>query len=292
MQEKDIEASSRGVDACEVVVPQVDCPGDTRMYCNKCKMSIVDFHRSCKKCSYDLCLSCCHELRQGGNLTTFPTARDVQDGDLDHFQKHWIKGEPVIVRDVLALSSGLSWEPLVMWRALREMRDKEEPEQLSVMALECLTSCEININIRKFFDGYSRGAVGPEDLPVLLKLKDWPQNSSFEDRLPRHCSEFISMLPFREYTDPKSGPLNLAVKLPKNVKKPDLGPKTYIAYGVAQELGIGDSVTQLHCDMSDAVNILTHTEELHLKELSLGHLNRSSVRQYLSQQDVLTKSEI
>ncbi|GJN27459.1 hypothetical protein PR202_gb15487 [Eleusine coracana subsp. coracana] len=76
---------------------------------------------------------------------------------------------------------------------------------------------------------------------------------------------FITGLGHDVGVDPKSGPLNLAVKLPKNVKKPDLGPKTYIAYGVAQELGIGDSVTQLHCDMSDAVNILTHTEELHLK---------------------------
>ena len=114
---------------------------------------------------------------------------------------------------------------------------------------------QVDINIHMFFDGYSRGAVGSEDLPVLLKLKDWPPHSSFEQRLPRHNAEFMSALPFREYTDPKSGPLNLAVKLPKDVKKPDLGPKTYIAYGVSQELGIGDSVTKIHCDMSDAVSI-------------------------------------
>ena len=91
---------------------------------------------------------------------------------------------------------------------------------------------QIDINIHKFFDGYSRGAVGPEDLPLLLKVKDWPQDSTFEKQLPRHDAEFMSALPFREYTHPRIGPLNLAVKLPVDTIKPDLGPKSYIAYGV------------------------------------------------------------
>ncbi|XP_012699751.1 lysine-specific demethylase JMJ25, partial [Setaria italica] len=410
MLEKSVEASIRGIDSCKMEVPLANCGSDERIYCNNCRTSIVDFHRSCNKCSYDICLSCCRELRQGlnpvgdvssdkvtslpdaggkedsqqggshckvtsqepsdgqndilinnavpsedcnpslrrwrvnsngtipcppnefggcgssllelkclfgekfiadllekakslvndvtvlelggSNCSCFtessginngtsrksacrenshdnhiycPTARDVQNESLEHFQEHWLKGQPVIVRDTLALTSGLSWEPMVMWRALREKRDKKTDERLSVIALECLTWCEVDFNIRMFFDGYSRGAVGAEDLPVLLKLKDWPQHSSFEERLPRHNSEFMSALPFRAYTDPKYGPLNLAVKLPESVIKPDLGPKTYIAYGVAQELGIGDSVTKLHCDMSDAVNILTHTDEIKLK---------------------------
>ncbi|KAJ1277482.1 hypothetical protein BS78_04G007200 [Paspalum vaginatum] len=419
MVEKRVEASIGGIDSCKMDVPLAKCGRDERIYCDNCRTSIVDFHRSCNNCSYDLCLGCCRELRQGLNplgdvsgdkvsrlpdagqeedfqqesshakvasqdpsdgqndilinntvpsegftpslarwrvnnngsipcppnefggcgsslleLKCFlgekfiadllekaksvvneatelglggsncscltessgmddgtsrksacrenshdnyiycPAARDVQKGSLGHFQEHWSKGEPVIVRDTLALTSGLSWEPMVMWRALREPGHKTTDERLSVIALECLTWFEVDVNIHRFFDGYSRGAYTQEGLPLLLKLKDWPQHSSFEERLPRHNSEFMSALPFREYSDPKSGPLNLAVKLPDGVIKPDLGPKTYIAYGVAQELGIGDSVTKLHCDMSDAVNILTHTDEIKLKPERIEEINK------------------
>ncbi|KAL6848407.1 hypothetical protein ACP4OV_021701 [Aristida adscensionis] len=405
MQEKSIEASIQGVDVCKVEVPLATCGSDERIYCNNCRTSIVDFHRSCNKCSYDLCLSCCGELRQGlapgggvnsdmvtglpnggdkqdlhqgsshgsalsaGESTSIfrrwrvnsngsipcppntlggcggsllelkclfeekfvtdllekansvvengtmpelgvskcscltdgdtdneasrksacressndnyiycPTALDVQNGSLDHFQEHWLKGQPVIVRDTLALTSGLSWEPMVMWRALREKRDKDKDERLSVIALECQTWCEVDVNIHMFFAGYSRGLVGSEDLPLLLKLKDWPPHSSFGERLPRHGAEFMSALPFRDYTDPESGPLNLAVKLPPGYNKPDLGPKTYIAYGVAQELEIGDSVTKIHCDMSDAVNILTHTDEIKLKAKRIKAIEKKKAR--------------
>jgi len=112
---------------------------------------------------------------------------------------------------------------------------------------------QIDINVHQFFTGYTNCPRDKQKWPRVLKLKDWPPSNLFEESLPRHCAEFISSLPFKEYTNPFKGALNLAVKLPNNVLKPDMGPKTYIAYGFPQELGRGDSVTKLHCDMSDAV---------------------------------------
>ena len=108
------------------------------------------------------------------NYIYCPTARDVQNGSLDHFQEHWLKGQPVIVRDSLALTPGLSWEPMAdlkSWlvRLLfsvgtvffshnnstgtvffsqiqpseRGLCGKNKDERLSFIALECLTWREV-----------------------------------------------------------------------------------------------------------------------------------------------------
>ncbi|KAJ4827840.1 hypothetical protein Tsubulata_012985 [Turnera subulata] len=196
-----------------------------------------------------------------------PNAVDMIEDDIEHFQIHWMRGEPVIVQNVLDKTSGLSWEPMVMWRAFRETGSnvKFKEETRSVKAIDCLDWCEVEINIHQFFQGYLEGRLHPNYWPEMLKLKDWPSSTLFEERLPRHNAEFIMALPYSDYTDPKSGLLNLATRLPEESLKPDLGPKTYIAYGFSEELGRGDSVTKLHCDMSDAVNVLTHTANVKLK---------------------------
>lgn len=136
---------------------------------------------------------------------------------------------------------------------------------ITVVSLACWVGrvhwvSQVEINIHQFFTGYEEGRVhkerGIDGWPDMLKLKDWPPSNYFAERLPRHEAEFLQALPFQEYTDPAKGALNLAAQLPKDAIKPDLGPKTYIAYGWRQELGMGDSVTKLHCDMSDAVRSL------------------------------------
>ncbi|XWS75403.1 hypothetical protein CRYUN_Cryun01aG0083900 [Craigia yunnanensis] len=425
MMEKVIEAQIQGLLPSKIKLKQAFCHPKERVYCNNCKTSIVDFHRTCPQCNYDLCLICCREIREGhlkggekevtepyvdgdfdylhgefdpsmlaekekpldslvktckelegvasgwkangnGSIpcppkdlggcgegllelrcmfeesavvklvenaeriardlnlenvpeTTYrqcpcynsiaevdlsncklrkaasredfidnylycPSARDIQNADLNHFQGHWVKGEPIIVSQVLENTSGVSWEPMVMWRAFRQITNTKHGQHLDVTAIDCLDWCEVQINIHQFFKGYTEGCFDGEEWPHILKLKDWPPSNKFEERLPRHNAEFLCCLPFKEYTHSQSGLLNLATKLPEDSLKPDMGPKTYIAYGVAQELGLGDSVTKLHCDMSDAVNVLTHTAEVELKPEKLDIIEKLKQKHYAQEQ--------
>ncbi|XP_040996217.1 lysine-specific demethylase JMJ25-like [Juglans microcarpa x Juglans regia] len=402
MIEKEMEAKRQGLSLPQLEIKQTDCPIDERMYCNNCKTSIYDFHRSCPSCFFDLCLICCREIRDGNmlggekevivqyinrgldylhggegkavelptetrlldhikskfewkaeedgsilcppedmggcghgtlelrcmfsenpiaelvknaeeiagtyklmdvaatplqrclcfnsvgeidlsndrlrkvasredsddNYLYCPRAQDIH-GDLKHFQWHWSRAEPVIVSNVLESASGLSWEPDVMWRAVRQMKHAKHGRELEVKAIDCLDWCESDVNIHQFFTGYRVGRPDWLWWPQILKLKDWPPSNLFEERLPRHGAEFLCCLPFKEYTHPRKGLLNIAANLPEKSLKPDMGPKTYIAYGFPQELGRGDSVTKLHCDMSDAVNVLTHTYKVQFKSETL-----------------------
>ena len=69
------------------------------------------------------------------------------------------------------------------------------------------------------------------------------------------------MLPYPVYANPVSGPLNMPRALPGCRCPPDLGPKSYLATGREVEKNDGtDSVTKIHMDMADAVNVLVHAQ--------------------------------
>lgn len=210
-----------------------------------------------------------HRADSLDNALYCPTYLEVEKEGMLHFQKHWRQGHPVIVRDVHEGSTGLSWEPMVMWRAVRETtvsRRQFSEDTQSAWAVDCADWNEVYLNLHRFFTGYKDGWLNEKTgWPYMFKLKDWPPTNHFDVRLPRHGSEFVASLPFKNYTNPHTGILNLATKLPKGALKPDLGPKSYIAYGLREELGRGDSVTKLHCDMADAVNVLSHTWEVNFK---------------------------
>lgn len=77
------------------------------------------------------------------NYLFCPMAGTLQHEDLKHFQCHWGRGEPVIVSNVLETTPGLSWEPLVMWRACRQMNHTKHGRHLEVKAIDCLDWCEV-----------------------------------------------------------------------------------------------------------------------------------------------------
>lgn len=78
------------------------------------------------------------------NYLYCPAAVDLKPEDLKHFQSHWRKGEPVIVSNVLATTRGLSWEPMVMWRAFRQVKDRKRDRLMDVDAINCLDWCEVS----------------------------------------------------------------------------------------------------------------------------------------------------
>nr|GEY06154.1 lysine-specific demethylase JMJ25-like [Tanacetum cinerariifolium] len=78
------------------------------------------------------------------NYMYWPSSKDVlAKDDLIRFRHHWTKGEPVIFRYVLEQTSGLSWEPMVMWRALCGHVDPTVSSKMSeVKTIDCLCGCE------------------------------------------------------------------------------------------------------------------------------------------------------
>lgn len=88
----------------------------------------------------------CHD-----NFLYCPNSVHLGDNDIEHFQLHWMRGEPVVVRNVLEKASGLSWEPMVMWRAFIGAAKKVlKEEAVKVKAIDCLDWCEV-------CDGFSTG---------------------------------------------------------------------------------------------------------------------------------------
>lgn len=83
------------------------------------------------------------------NYLYCPNSKEaLKEEELLQFQRHWVNGQPVIVRDVLEQTNGLSWEPMVMWRALCEHLDPNVSSKMSeVKAIDCLAGCQVSLDI-------------------------------------------------------------------------------------------------------------------------------------------------
>lgn len=162
------------------------------------------------------------------------------------FQDQWKRGQPVLVSDVSTLLDKDLWSPESFSRDFGDTR---------VDLVNCASGLVVpNQPARKFWDGFDLAAKRLRDergAPMVLKLKDWPPGEDFAELLPARFDDLMRALPLHEYTA-RTGRLNLAARLPECFVRPDLGPKMYTAYG-----GAGGT-TNLHLDVSDAVNVMVY----------------------------------
>ncbi|KAK9706622.1 hypothetical protein RND81_07G139900 [Saponaria officinalis] len=368
--EIETEARFKGQDLSEVEIRQADVGCSDQCRCNNCKSPILDFHRSCPNCSYNLCLHCCREYNQGGcphndtktrlpglrlcsdrilrssaaslsdstpclrvscppmelggcdnslldlrcifplnwtkeleigakeavfghalpqtsddslhcsscarvtqaadtdkeiqeessrtqphdNFVYCPSCSDDYRNVLAHFQKHWRKAHPVKFRNALQFPSALSLDPLAIFCSCLE-RASDDSE---VVNFEDRYEAEIgtSVSFTRSREGYTHRR--HKTLKVKAKL-----SLAFSRRLlDDHYSEIIHALPIQPYTNPESGLLNIARKLPEDFLESKLGPHVCISFGSREVVARGELVTKLNYNAYDVVNVLSHVADV------------------------------
>uniref|UniRef100_A0A671VC87 Lysine-specific demethylase n=1 Tax=Sparus aurata TaxID=8175 RepID=A0A671VC87_SPAAU len=168
------------------------------------------------------------------------------------FRECWKQGQPVLVSGIEKRLKGHLWQPDAF---SREFGDQD------VDLVNC-RNCAIisDVKVRDFWDGFqviSKRLQDAEGSPMVLKLKDWPPGEDFRDMMPTRFDDLMDNLPLPEYTK-RDGRLNLAARLPNFFVRPDLGPKMYNAYGLTSSEDRKVGTTNLHLDVSDAVNVMVY----------------------------------
>ncbi|XP_026098517.1 lysine-specific demethylase 3B-like isoform X2 [Carassius auratus] len=168
------------------------------------------------------------------------------------FRECWKQGQPVLVSGIHKKLKEHLWKP--------ESFSKEFGDQ-DVDLVNC-RNCAIisDVKVRDFWDGFqviSKRLQGGDGQPMVLKLKDWPPGEDFRDMMPTRFDDLMVNLPLPEYTK-RDGRLNLASRLPNFFVRPDLGPKMYNAYGLISTEDRKVGTTNLHLDVSDAVNVMVY----------------------------------
>lgn len=125
----------------EEIVCSYDVPEtlDKSSSCSLCFDTDLDTNRSkqlqkaaVREDSSDNCLFC-------------PTVLDISGDNFEHFQKHWGKGHPIVVRDVFQSTSNLSWNPLFMFCTYLEQSITRYGNDKDLLE-SCLDWCEVSIS--------------------------------------------------------------------------------------------------------------------------------------------------
>ncbi|KAJ4899818.1 RING-type protein [Raphanus sativus] len=191
------------------------------------------------------------------NFLYYPTVMDFQQNNLEHFQTHWSKGHPVIVRSVLKGGSNLNWDPIALFCSYLKKSNSKTGN-----AADGVDWFEVDIGVKQVFLGSLRGGEAETNTcQERLKLEGWLSSSLFKEEFPNHYAEILRSLPIPYYMDPKRGILNIAAGLPDVIQAPNLGPCLNISYRSGEEYAKFDFVKKLGFETCDMVDILLHVTE-------------------------------
>ncbi|KAI5790605.1 hypothetical protein DFH27DRAFT_570624 [Peziza echinospora] len=189
----------------------------------------------------------------------------------DRFQSHWLNspGVPLVVTGLLDRFS-LSWDDKYFIRkygrqtCLLHDTSLRNPDQFPINGF--VEDFFLGLNDARLRRSYS----GKAPKVGSWKLKDWPPQADFSSVFPALFQDFENAVPSPEYST-RLGWLNLASRGPVGWVRPDLGPKMYCAYPAVDFLPkervegqkvVVKGTTNLHLDMTDAVNIMVYTSPI------------------------------
>jgi len=166
------------------------------------------------------------------------------------FQYQWTRGQPVIISNSNEYMNHNLWHPRAFAKDFGHIKSD---------LVNTLTGKTVPRQpLKWFWEGFenvSHRLLDKNGTPMLLKLKDWPPDGDIAEYIPKRFHDLVHDFPIQPYTL-REGNLNLASYIPDYFLRPELGPKMYIAYGNA--LYSNKASTNLHLDMSDAVNLMVY----------------------------------
>ncbi|KAK9470323.1 uncharacterized protein V1510DRAFT_423443 [Dipodascopsis tothii] len=171
-----------------------------------------------------------------------PETAHYESTDELPFGRLWAAGSPFVLTNV-ALAE--DWSPQQFVR---------QHGSDACYIVNADTDIAFPSTVGRFFEGFPDGSY--EGQRQNLKLKDWPTTDEFRAVCPDLFRDFETALPAPKYTR-RAGCFNLASVFPATCNPPDLGPKMYNAYPSRCEPG-GKGTTNLHLDVTDAINIMAH----------------------------------
>ncbi|KAG0371562.1 hypothetical protein BGX24_001491 [Mortierella sp. AD032] len=176
-------------------------------------------------------------------IARLPVIIDMEDLDLDTFQRSWRQGQVLVVGGVG-----------------RRLRHSWTPEYLisnhgdaPVTAIRCQDSATDLTDMATYFSTYFKAGKSR----AVWRMGVWP-DEPFQDVLPEMFKDLLQSLPVPEYTSP-SGALNLVKYFPLKQVNAEISAKLYISqrqYDTHRDFG----PIQLSAEMSDSIYICTHTE--------------------------------